>query len=109
MSKYSDMVALLEYMERNREKKPKRETRSKDPDDPFTTLIRLKNTADQWKKFLEEQEKLGKKDDKKPKDGWESMSFVQKVTILTMTVPLFTMGGILSVLLFAKAVVRIMT
>lgn len=105
MSKYGEMMALLEFASKAKNEKTTRwsRRRSEDDDDPINVLIKAKRFADEWKKFQEDQEKVNKKEDKKVNGGWESMSFVQKVTVLTMTVPLATMGYGILILLFLRA------
>ena len=110
MSKYSDMVALLEWAEKRKTPdKPKRWRREKNDDDPMAILIKAKRFADEWDKFQKDQEKIHKKEEKKEdKKGWDGMSFVQKVAVLTFTVPLATMGYGLIFIAFAKAAANMM-
>jgi hypothetical protein len=104
MSKYGDIVALLEWADKSKTKSEGKRWRRKDPDntDPIEILIKAQRFADEWKKFQENQEKINKKEDKTEKKGWDKMSFVQKVTVLTVTVPLATMGYSILVLLCFK-------
>jgi hypothetical protein len=94
---YSDIVALLEYFDR-KNNTPKIEN----PDDPMTTVIKMKRLASELNGWIEEQTKLAKKEDKPEKKGWDKLTFLQKVTILTATVPLCTMGYVLAGIMFVK-------
>lgn len=99
---YSDIVALLEWAERQKKEPPKPD---KKETDPISELLKFQRQFDEYQKFLKDQEKINKKEEK-PKSGWDKMSFIQKMTVLTVTVPIAMMGHTLIVLLFAKAVLK---
>lgn len=101
---YSDIVALLEWAERQKKEPPKTDVKETDP---IRELLKFQSQFDAWQKFQKDQEKLNKKEEKK--SGWDSYSFMQKMTILTFTVPIAMMGHTLVVLLFAKAVMKLWT
>jgi hypothetical protein len=88
MSKYNDLLSILNYIREEKvEKRRPRYRREKDMDDPFTQLVRMKRMADEFKKFTEDLEKINKKEEKKKVDGWESYTFIQKFVIMTALVP----------------------
>lgn len=56
-------------------------------------------------KFKEMDDKLNKKEEKKSDQSWwDKQSFIQKIAVLTMTVPLTMMGLIILVLEFVKII-----
>lgn len=102
--KARDLIQLLEYGKAF-PSKPDRTNRKKEDDFPLPNIDEIIATIDKKKrdvKLLEDwvkgQEKLNKPEEKKEKTGWDAMSFVRKVTILTVTVPLASMGYALVVL-----------
>lgn len=110
----SELVPLIEYFEKKKDSQPKpkqrgfRRYRQRDPDNlDLGDLYKMKRFADEYNKFLSDQEKIMKKDDKKDekkKTWWEELGFIQKVAVLTATVPPAMMGLIVLCLLFAKTV-----
>jgi methyl coenzyme M reductase beta subunit len=108
MSKYGEMSALLDTAfklgknSRNDFKEPRRERKETVIDDIVKRFL-----EDQLRKSMGDMaDKLNKKDDK-PKTGWEGYSTIKKVSILTTTVPLATMGMILTILAFCKIVAKV--
>lgn len=109
MSRNIDLVPLLNWaMERKKEKPIRRGHRSyREQEDPIETLLKMKRFVDEYNKFQADQEKINKKEDKKEekkKTWWDESSFIQKVAVLTLTVPTCMMGMTIVFLLFAKAV-----
>lgn len=111
----SELVPLIEYFEKKKEsQRPRprrrgfRRYRENDDNLDLGDLYKMKRFADEYNKFLSDQEKINKKDDdkekKKEKKGWEAMSFMQKLAVLTATVPPAMMAFIILCLLFAKTV-----
>lgn len=87
-SHYGDIVALLEWADKKKTETKGWGRRRKEK----SAVEKLVATflEDQLRdKVKEMTEKINKKEDK-PK-GWESLSFIQKMTILTATVPIATM------------------
>lgn len=115
--KGKDLIAVLEYARAfDKPKKPRR--RKKDDlmknfeDLPVDVLLMkldaAERRADAIKQFIEQRSKTYKKEDKPEKKGWEKMSFIQKLTILTATVPLAMMGYSLLIILFVRIAARAM-
>lgn len=112
----SELVPLIEYFEKKKEQPPKptkrgyrRYRQNNDDNLDLGDLYKMKRFADEYNKFLSDQEKINKKDDKdkekeKKKTWWEELGFIQKVAVLTATVPPAIMGLIIMSLLFAKTV-----
>lgn len=100
MSKYGEVVALLEYFDKKNKPVKSKTWRMKD-EDPIAGLLKYQRMMKEFEAFQKDQEKLNKKEDKK---GWDGMSFVQKMTLLTVTVPLATMCyGLIFVQVFVAA------
>lgn len=56
-------------------------------------------------KFKEMDDKLNKKEEKKKEESWwDKQSFIQKLTVLTVTVPFGMMTLIIACLAFAKTI-----
>ena len=73
--------------------------------DPIAELLKFHRQFDEYQKFLKDQEKLNKKEEKtEEKKGWEALSFIQKFTFLTFSVPLVMMAQTLLLLSFMKIV-----
>lgn len=87
MSKYGDVVAMLEYFDKKNKPVKSKPWKTKD-EDPISSLIRYQRMAKEFENYLKDQDKLNKKEDKV---GWEAMTIIQKVTVLTFFVPLATM------------------
>lgn len=70
MSKYSEMVALLEYFDKKSAPKPgkKRLGFKMKEFDPIEYVRKEKEKVERWEKFLKDQAKIDKKDDDKSKD-----------------------------------------
>jgi hypothetical protein len=115
--KGKDLIAVLEYARAFDKPKPKRR-KKKDPtmkfeDLPeevlFMKLDAAERKADAIKTYIEQRAKMYKKEDKKEeKKGWESYSFIKKMTILTAAVPVAMMGYSLLIILFVKTAARAM-
>jgi len=75
----------------------------------FMKLDAAERKADAIKTYIEQRAKMYKKEDKKEeKKGWESYSFIKKMTILTAAVPVAMMGYSLLIILFVKTAARAM-
>jgi hypothetical protein len=113
-----NMIALLEYGKAFGQKEKPKRRRKKDPamkfeDLPeevlFMKLDAAERKADAIKQYIEQRAKMYKKEDKKEeKKGWEKLSFIQKITILTATVPVAMMAYSLLIILFIKTAARVM-
>lgn len=109
MSKYSDVVALLDYFDKKNVMKPRQRGHRQyreDDKDPISHIIQMKRMVDEYNKIMADIEKVNKKEDKKEpeKSWWDKQSFIQKVAILTMTVPLSMMAMCIVVLEFVKII-----
>lgn len=113
-----DFIATLEYAKAFGEKPKRRRRKKEDPmknledlpiDVVLAKLDAYERKADMCKQFIEQRAKMYKKEDKKEeKKGWEKMSFIQKVTVLTATVPIAMMGYSFLIILFIKSAARVM-
>lgn len=93
MSKGFDIVALLEWAERQRTFKQTKTKGSRRPKidkdfDPIDYIRKEEERLDRWKKFLKDKEKLDKKDEEKPKDPKKSFSFLEWYVIGALSYPL---------------------
>lgn len=93
MSKGIDLVALLEWADRQKafkQPKPKgfgRKTKVKEFN--LVDLLRQKKEeADLLEKYLKDQEKINKKEEKKPEDPKRSFSFLEWYIIGALSYPL---------------------
>lgn len=93
MAKYGEIVALLEYMDRKKDKAPKGFWKKKDkPEDPIAYLNRMKAASKAFDDFIKEQEKLNKKEEKKEdKKGWDAMSPLQQAAYLTFGIQIMSL------------------
>lgn len=90
MSKYSEVLALLEWA--NKKEKPKRRRKSELPEGPFdvTTYIHKKiEEAETLTKLLKDYEKANKKEDKKPETNWSDKLAFWMVVTFPITAPLY--------------------
>jgi acyl-CoA reductase-like NAD-dependent aldehyde dehydrogenase len=83
MSKYSDLVDFLKYIKEEEKDRPKRRWREA-KHNPFDALAEIQETATKWKMFVENLDKINKKEEKK---GWDALSFPQKLVLMTAIVP----------------------
>lgn len=81
---YGEMIALVEYIDKIRNEKPKKRLFGKKEKvkDPITALNEMKQAAKAFDDFIKEQEKLNKKEDKEKK-GWDKLSPLQQAAYLT--------------------------
>jgi len=85
-SGYGEMIALVEYIDKIRNEKPKKRLFGKKEKvkDPITALNEMKQAAKAFDDFIKEQEKLNKKEDKdKEKKGWDKLSPLQQAVYIT--------------------------
>lgn len=75
-----DLVAVMEYMKTFSKDKPPRE--AKKDKDFFTQLIEHQQKVEQFSKWLKDQEKLNKKEEKKKEGDGMSIIHVAMFTIL---------------------------
>lgn len=83
---YGEMTALLQYIDKVRNEKPKglfRKQKKEKEIDLISLLEQKKREAKVIENFIEEQTKLNKKEDKKEKKGWDAMSPLQQAAYLT--------------------------
>lgn len=69
MAKYSEVVALLEWADKKANTKPpKSKSRGfkQKEFDPIEYVRKEKEKVERWEKFLKDQEKINKKEEKKP-------------------------------------------
>ena len=94
--KAKDLIALLEYGKAfdTKDKVRKNDYPIPDLDDIIANIEKKKRDVRLLEDWVKGQEKLNKPEEKKEDKGWSRLSFVQKVTVLTFTVPLVTMGWI---------------
>lgn len=112
---YSDLVSILEYLDKKNmdtKQQPKqrgyrRYRQDETKDDPILHVMQMKRSVDEWNKLMGDIEKINKKEEKKEepkkKTWWEELHFVQKVAVLTATVP----PVIMIQFLFVVAVIKI--
>lgn len=117
--KGKDLIAVLEYArafdkpEKYRRRKKKKDPAMKFDELPeevlFMKLDAAERKADAIKTYIEQRAKMYKKEDKKEeKKGWEKLSFIQKVTVLTAAVPVAMMAYMLLIIVFIKLAARLM-
>jgi len=108
-----DVIALFEYGRAFNSKTKKIRRRRKEPvmdfdelpeDMLINKLENLERKADKIRTWLDKRSKLAKAEEKKEPDkkGWDSLTFIQKFTVLTMLVPLCMMAYSLLIILFVK-------
>lgn len=113
-----DVIALFEYgrtfdQKRKPRRRKKKETTMNLDDLPAEVLInKMENHKRKYQviqSYLEDQAKLNKKEEKKEeKKGWDKLSFIQKITVLTAVVPITMMIYMLVIIAFVKLAVRAM-
>lgn len=93
MAKYGEIVALLEYMDRKKDKSMKGLFRKKEkPQNPIEALNDMKAAAKAFNDWVAEQEKLNKKEEKKEdKKGWDAMSPLQQAAYLTFGIQIMSL------------------
>jgi len=104
MSKYSEMVALLEYMNsHNRRKEPDHKffRRKKEPDF-FKQLMKFQEQKEKYEKWLKTQEKKDEKKEEK-KGFLGHMSIAQKTVMFTILGPPVGITYVFVILLLAKS------
>jgi len=84
-SNYGEIVGLLEYMDKVRnEKQPKRlfrkEKKQSSPDEFFDQLRKFEDTKEKYEKWMKQQAKEEKKEEKK---GWDKLSPIQQAVYVT--------------------------
>ena len=85
--KAKDFIDIIEYTRAFKEPKMPKTRKDKEPEG-LELILKMKRVHDEWDKFIEDQGKINKKEEKKEdKKGWEALSFIQKLVILTATVP----------------------
>jgi hypothetical protein len=103
-----DIVGILKWASEQRNQiqtPPKRGFRQyREPRNPMDKLF-ADFLEDQLRtKFQEMDEQLKKKEKKPEPSWWDKQSFIQKIAVLTMTVPLTMMGMIILILEFVKVI-----
>lgn len=115
--KGKDLIAVLEYGRAFDKQKKSRRRKKKDSymkfeDLPIDILLMkldaYERKADTVKQYIEQRNKIYKKEDKKAEGGWAGMSSTKKVTILTATVPIAMMAYGLLIVGFVKLAARVM-
>lgn len=93
MSKYSEMVALLEWAKNQKGDKPKRRKKISgyfEDDVSITALMHRKiEEAEALSKLLKDYEKANKKEDKKPDNNWSDKLAFWMVVTFPITAPLY--------------------
>lgn len=114
--KSKDLIALFEYG-RAFDKPKGRRRKKKDPmknyedlpvDVLFMKLDAAERRADAIKQYIEQRNKIYKKEEKQAAGGWAGMSTIKKMTILTAVVPIAMIGYSLLIIAFVKLAARLM-